>query len=393
MGIPCHAEPAEKTITIGLASTLKEKREVYRLRYRVYVEELGMDIGAIDHHNKMLYDDMDKDAFLLYAKAGTELVGTIRVNIGPLAAFPPELARILSMDRFEKFYEGRERRDFSYTSKLMVAAAYRNSAALHLLSAKAYEFYCERGVQFNFGVCNFHLLRLYEQLGLHRYGPSFTAEGYDGVLMPVVLLVDDVAHLRAVRSPLYRVARKRGVADDRAAEWFAGEFPEQAGLVNSQLVSEDGLWDELARRLKRAPSQAMPLLRGLTPAEARQFLHSCGIILSCRPGDFIARRGYMSHTLKVLLRGRLRAVDPAGAGQKTVRPGQCFGTSGLVGQLRYTEDIYAATDAEVLVLSRLGFQRFQHSHPEIADKVVGNMAQTADAGFRAAHGHKQRTAK
>lgn len=383
MSMPCLTEPSENQLIIGIATTLREKREIYRFRYRVYVEEMGMRLASADSGDKLLYDDMDRWAVLIYAKAGGRIVGTQRVNIGTLDEFPEDLAQFLQLPRFEKFYGEGGRGRYAYTSKLMVAPTYRNSAVLHLLTAKGYELYCDQGVHFNFGVCNFHLLRLYEQFGGRRIGGPFSAPGYDGVLAPFVILVDDVEHLRAVRSPFYRQARKRGVSGGPVSEWFKREFSEQAGIINSQLVSEDELWEALSRRLKGAPNMAMPLLRGLSAADASRFLHDCGLVLPCRPGDYIARQGFTSHTLKVLLTGRVRTVGPADVGAKVVRPGQCFGTAGLVEQPGYIEDVYAVTAAEVLVLSRLAFQRFQHSHPEVADIIVRNMHRlTGDRSHR-----------
>jgi hypothetical protein len=387
MSMSCLAEQSGSQLTIGFATTLREKREIYRFRYRVYVEEMGMRLGSADSSDKLLYDDMDRWAVLIYAKAGEEIVGTQRVNIGTMAEYPEDLAQYLMLPRFEKFYGEAGKGKYAYTSKLMVAPSYRNSAALHLLTAKGYEVYCDQGAHFNFGVCNFHLLRLYEQFGARRIGGPFGAPGYDGVLAPFVILVDDVEHLRAVRSPFYRQARKRGWAGSEAAAWFGREFPEQAGVINSQLVGEDELWEALGKRLKGVPNKVIPLLRGLPAAEASRFLHECGLVMQCRPGDYIARSGFTSHTLKVLLTGRVRTMGPAGA--KVVRPGQCFGTVGLVEQPRYVEDVYAATAAEVLVLSRLGFQRFQHSHPDVADKIIRNIASLTGERYRTGSQRRQ----
>lgn len=393
MSMPCQKETAENAITVGIATTLREKRKIYRLRYRVYVEEMAMKLDAIDHANKLLYDEMDQTAVLLYAQCGSEVIGTMRINIGRVADLPPDLARILCLERFENYYEGGEKGVYAYTGKLMVAPEYRNSVAMFLLMVKGYEIYCQYGVKFSFGVCNFHLLRLYEQLGYRRYGGTFVADGYDGVLSSIVMLIDDVDHLRAVRSPFYRPARKRGLAGDGGvSEWFGREFPEQAGIINSQLVGEDELWDIVSKQLKKAPNEAMPLLRGLSSAEARRFLHECGLIMPCRPGDYLARQGFTSHTLKVLLSGRVRTLGTAGAGGKIVRPGQCFSTAGLIEQPRYTEDAYAVTSAEVLVLSRLGFQRFQHSHPDVAAKISRNIDRLTGYRYHA-DSDKRQTAK
>ena len=117
----------EHPIIIGIATTLKEKREIYRLRYRIYIEEMAMYITSADHDNNLLYDDLDKWGILLYAKSGSELIGTIRVNIGQQSEFPPDLSQFLSLKRFQKFYRENNQQIFAYSSKLMVAPHCRNS--------------------------------------------------------------------------------------------------------------------------------------------------------------------------------------------------------------------------------------------------------------------------
>ncbi|HWR45317.1 cyclic nucleotide-binding domain-containing protein [Sporomusa sp.] len=371
----------EYPITIGIATASREKEEIYRLRYQIYVEEMAMQLTSVDHSNSLLYDQLDKWAILIYAKAGPKTIGTIRINIGPLSKFPPDLVQILSLNRFQKFYkENNQQSFFAYSSKLMVDPYYRNTAALHLLTAKAYELGCGQ-VQFCFGVCNFHLLRLYEQIGWRRLDRSFTAPGYDGVLIPLVLLIDDIEYFRAVRSPLYRIARKRGLLNTCAAGWFREEFTEHSNTMNSQLVTEEELWAFLRKRLRHEPNLTIRVLDRLSAAEARQFLHYCGIIIQCRAGDYITLCGYTSHTLGILITGRL-SPGFAGSEADTILPGHCFGTAGLVGQPRYTEDIYAVTDTEILIISRLSFHKFQHSHPDIALKIIQNIETFTDEQIR-----------
>lgn len=382
MSLSSLAATPENTIEIGIAATPEEKREIYRLRYRIYIEEMDMQLTSADHVNSLLSDELDEWGILLYAKAGEEYIGTLRVNIGTVENFSQDLTKRLSLERFKKFYTDGKSPYFAYSSKLMVTQQYRNSTAFYLLMAKGYETYYNYGVQFNFGICNFHLPRLYEQFGWRRFGQSFTAPGYDGVLIPVVLLVDDIQHMRAVRSPFYRQARNRGQLSDRAASWFYEEFPECLADVNNQLTSEAELWAMLQDRLGRRPEAAIPILDGVNVEDAKKFVHGCGLIMSFRAGDPIVGRGFESHTVNILLAGGVKSPGAAGLGISSVLPGQCFGTAGLAGSAQCTQDFIAATAAEVLVLSRLGFAKFQHNHPAAAGRILHNLAAWTRSTFR-----------
>ena len=158
MIMPSSQEPTQPTISIGIATTLREKREIYRLRYQIYVEEMAMQPIAVDHRHKLLYEDLDDWGVLFYAKVGSQLIGTMRINLGDIKAFPQNLVQIFSLDKFQKFYGSAEPQNIAYCSKLMVVPHYRNSMTLYLLMVKGYEFYCQHQVQFTFGICKFHLL-------------------------------------------------------------------------------------------------------------------------------------------------------------------------------------------------------------------------------------------
>lgn len=368
----CQEESRNNPITISVASTLREKMEVYRFRYRVYIEELAMQIDNADHERKMIFDEGDREGLLIYARVGGDIVGTQRLNIGTINEFPSDLAHFLSWDRFQSCYGGRKLPILSYTSKLMVAEQYRNTPVLHLITAKGYELYCDYNVQFNFGACNFHLLRLYEQFGCRRYGSSFTAPGYDGVVTPVVLIVNDIQHLRAVRSPFYRLARKRGDISQSLATWFYAEFKESSDLVNSQLISEEELWLTIVDRLGCLSKYHIPIFQGLSLAEIKKLIFQCGILVKYRDGEPITTRNASSHTHKILISGMLNKTDAFGFNEM-IMPGQSFGASGLVGHAPYSEDVVAATASEVLIFSSLNFERFRYSHPDIAFKVIQNL--------------------
>ncbi|WP_110954947.1 GNAT family N-acyltransferase [Anaerosinus massiliensis] len=362
-------------ITLGIADTPEEKLKVYQFRYHIYAEEMSKQFPNMDHRNKLLFDELDEWAIIIYAKVEADIIGTLRINIGNIHNFPSFWQKALDLEKFLAFQ--REPSLFAYTSKFMVASDYRNSAVSYLLSARSYAAYCTHQVQFSFGVCNFHLLRLYEQFGFRRYGRNFIDQGY-GLLAPYVLLVDDLSHLRAVRSPFYRSARKRNVINLQAAEWFHKTFKENTVHINSQLISQEDLWQHLQQKLSAAPNQSIPILQGLSTIEAMKFLHSCSIIVKCYAGDQIVCEGDTNYALNILINGHLTRTNPSYNSEKTIAAGQTIGGNGLINHPKHTENVFAVTDAEVLVLSSLAFPKFHHTHPTIAQKVLYNITKNKD---------------
>ncbi len=358
---------AEKLFTVGIAETDEEKKAIYRFRYEIYVEEMSRQLTSSDHKEKMLYDEMDEWGTLIYVKVNSKLIGTSRINIGQLRKFHPELRDTLELTRFQKFYSGKLHQNFGLITKLMVDPVFRNSQALYLLMAKAYELSCAHNVQFTFGGCNIYLLRLYEEIGGQRFGKNFQDPGY-GMLTPIVWLIDDVEHMRKLHSPFYRLARKRTELDLEVGSWFASEFQEGGNLINSQLVTEEELWKAIANNLGTTPAE-IPWLQGLSEDEMKKLFHKCGIIAKCYAGDQVIVQGDPSNEVNILLNGRLEMDGP-----DTIFPGQHFGATGLEGSSHQPNNIFAVTPAEILVLSRIAFPKFRHRYPDIAGRVLQNIA-------------------
>ncbi len=358
----------ESTIKICLAITPEEKREIYRFRYKTYVEEMSRHLEEVDYDNKLLYDEMDEWALLLYAKIGSEIIATKRINLGSILDFPQKVIEFLSLEVFTSSPINGVHK-FAFITKVMVAPAYRSSPVLYLLMAKSYEICCHNNIQFIFGICNFHLLPLYEQIGCHRYYKNFYYPGH-GLAVPIVMLPDDLQHFRQVRSPLFRVARKRGILCANTVEWFHTKFTKHASTINSQIVTEEEVWAILCKHFNCLPTEAITLLHELPVIEAKKFLHCCGIFVQCDPGNIITTQGDVSYLYNILLSGKLKSLTFQRPVKEYTTSGQHFGANGLTEHNKHTESIAAMSTSEILVLSGIAFQKFYRSHPDIAHKII-----------------------
>jgi len=373
---------SESSIKIGVAITPAEKKEIYHFRYQIYVEEMSRHFAEVDYDNQQLYDDMDEWSMLLYAKIGSKIIATKRITIGTIADFPQKVIDFLSLETFDKRSHMSSAQEFAFITKVMVAPAHRGSPVLYLLMAKCYEICCLNHIQFIFGISNFHLLNLYEQMGCRRYYKNFFYPGH-GLAVPIVLLADDVQHFRKVRSPLFRIARKRKALNTNAVEWFDAIFTDNSPIINSQLVSEEELWSILCKRLQGLPTEVITLLQGVSDTEAKKFLHSCGIFVQCAPGDLITFQGDVSYSCNILISGKLKSLTFIRPTKEYLTPGQTFGANGLTEHNKHTEDIAAVSSAEVLALSGVSFQKFTRTNPEIAHKIIQNLIKsTARKTFR-----------
>lgn len=360
-------------IHIDIATTAKEKEQVYRLRYQIYVEEMGRRISRVNHRRRLLYDDMDDWGLLFYARAGGELVGTVRLHIGFSDDFPPELVAPMAMDRFHEFRSSDgASHPLSFASKGMISPHYRKSRAHHLLCTHYYQACRSQGVLFHFSGGAPALVAMHEHLGARRYKSNFFVPDY-GCMVPFVTLLDDIDHLRRVRSPFGEVAGQWPAAAESAA-WFTREFPHaHTRYINKQLTAEAELWQIMGKKLGQPLENTVGIFRGLTEAEARICAHA-GHMVFFEQGDTVVYPDDMSNEIFVVLAGTLVVRRRfAGRRQAILRPGQVYGEKTFVAHARRNATVVAQTDTDLLVLPRQALERLEHQHPAVAAKLLHNI--------------------
>ena len=206
---------------------------------------------------------------------------------------------------------------------------------------------------------------------MHRYYKNFELPGY-GLQAPIIFLVNDIAHLRTIRSPFYRLARRQGMLDSRSVKWFHEKFTAYSRFVNSETVTEAELWSLLSSHLSCSPNEAIALLNELTSIETKKFLHCCASLIPFEPGNRLTHQGDVSYAYNILVSGRIRSQTFLRPAKEYGRSGQHFGANGLTGHQCH-RDLDAVESGEMLILSGLAFQRFYHTHPEIAHKITRRM--------------------
>ncbi|HWR45916.1 GNAT family N-acyltransferase [Sporomusa sp.] len=83
----------QDSIQISIARNQWEKDMVYRLRYGVYVEEMGKSISSAHHVSQQIYDEMDEFSIILYATQESTLIGTLRLTVGNIDVYPKSLLK------------------------------------------------------------------------------------------------------------------------------------------------------------------------------------------------------------------------------------------------------------------------------------------------------------
>jgi len=195
---------------IRSATTPEDLTKVARFRYRIYVEEMGRFQQYADHKEKTVHEPLDRHGHILMALEDSNVVGTVRFNLGSESEFGPytELYRLRELGAL---FPNR----VSITTKLMIAPEYRRTPLALKLALASYKCGSARGVDIDAMDCNPPLRPFFTKLGYRQIFGAIDHPEY-GYVIPMFLAVRDKCHLKQVGSPFYKFAQSLEQDDDSA---------------------------------------------------------------------------------------------------------------------------------------------------------------------------------
>lgn len=145
---------------LRLAQTGADVRAAQRLRYEVFVTELGGDGPLVDHDARLERDEFDEffDHLLLIDKrldpaSGEHVIGVYRLLRGDQAQ---RAGRFYSEDEYDLTQLRNCGRSLMELGRSCVHADYRGSRAMFLLWNGLGAYVIEHGIEVMFGVASFH---------------------------------------------------------------------------------------------------------------------------------------------------------------------------------------------------------------------------------------------
>ena len=130
MTTPANADPSFSKLSLSLASTAKEVKEVQRLRYKVFIEAMGLD--AMANADGLDRDEFDEhcDHLIVRDTRTLKVVGTYRV-LGPNAA--RHIGRYYSENEFDLSRLQNIRGSIAEAGRACIHPDYRGGAVIMLL--------------------------------------------------------------------------------------------------------------------------------------------------------------------------------------------------------------------------------------------------------------------
>lgn len=139
--------------TTSLARTQAEVAEAQRLRYEVFVAELGGDGPLVDHKNQLEMDRFDPFFDHLLLRYGGRVVGVYRLLRGDQAL---AAGQFYSEDEYDLSTLRRSGRKLLELGRSCVAADYRGGAGLLYLWQGLAAYVADHGIEVLFGTASFH---------------------------------------------------------------------------------------------------------------------------------------------------------------------------------------------------------------------------------------------
>jgi hypothetical protein len=297
------------------------------------------------------------------------VVATARLTWGGEAPLPQ---RMIDQYRLQPFLAELPASAIAVGERAMVRPHLRGTDVLLKMMIAGIPWANERRIQLIFGDCEPHLLNLYLGLGQRTYAEKNINSPEAGYLIPIVTVVEDVAYLRQIGSPL--AAHVRDFGDDaRIPDCIKRDIADGSAVMSRLHMTPGDYWNEVNSTLSELEAHHITALDGFSEEEAARCLEKSTII-DCESGDRVLKKGGVARNLFVVLEGTLEVRD-GDAVQAVISAGDVFGEMAFLLERPRTADVYAATDGtRILSLSETQLRKMISSDPVIAARLLLNIS-------------------
>ena len=346
---------------VHVARTADERAAVYRMRYRVYVDEQrDVHLPGTDHGRREIRQPEDDlpGTLLFYTGTPPDITGTVTVHVLDPARLPEGFARDFALERFPTIAG----RPLCHVGFLMADRTLRGSANVLALTAGAVaRTVLDHHVEVMFSVCAPGLLRNYQRFGLRPYGAPVVST-YRGMQIPVAGICADLDHLRRCASPWYPTLAVLGAEGRLPRREFASLLPAFArgGVEVDPARVRAQVEGAMARH-------SMPFLERLPEATRRRALDG-GVVFDVAPGVVMMVEGFVNRDVFVVLEGMLE-VRRGDRVLATRGPGEVLGEIAFFSDTgQRAASVRSTAAGRILFLGNGSLRRLAAKHP--ADGVA-----------------------
>ena len=354
---------------IRFAETPEEREAVFRQRYRIYTEEMGVYRSSADHERKQLSDANDATGRLLYTSEGNEIVAAIRIHTGTGAPFPEAFKTVYDLRRFAPPVPYSE---MAILTRFLVNSGHRGSSISFRLMAACHDFLLSQGIHMVFVACAPHLINLYLALGFRTYTRNFNDPDV-GFVVPMVLLARDIEYLKRIKSPL--LSKLTRIVPVSEADTSLRPAPPLASAVKSEHTHQQEYWSQVFGLLSEQSAGRHHIFDGLS-AEQTHLVLTKGHLIECSMGELIIKKGATSTGMFIIMSGNVEVRDD-GEVLATLGKGEVLGEMAFLLASPRSADVYAVSEGvRILSTDEKTLRQLVETEPTAAAKFLLNLSKS-----------------
>lgn len=189
--------------------------DVQRLRCEVYFHEQGQQFEK----SKRIADGLDGSGTVIVVESGARAVGTLRIHDFGAPTVQVEYGSLFQIDEFARAWPLSQ---VAVGTRFAVQSEQRIKGVVDQLIEETYQFALDNRIRYGLVACAPSLHGLMEYYGFREYLPPAILPNGEAVLR-MLLVVEDVAHLRECDSPLQHLVRDPAAAE-AALAWMKRTF-------------------------------------------------------------------------------------------------------------------------------------------------------------------------
>lgn len=206
-------------MTILSSANPEEKDQIFKLRYRVYIEELGKHHIDNDHLRKIVSDEYDEAGRYIYAKNEARVCGALRV----ILFNEVYLRRLCNMYKLPAgFINEVDLKSIGFVDRFVIDKEFRNSMLGLKIMKRLYTDTINSGISFGFINAERSLVRTYYQIGYRVYDYFYTITNEKRYLM--VCFMRDFDYMLNIKSPLTRCFNDIVLSDESGSVKIASKY-------------------------------------------------------------------------------------------------------------------------------------------------------------------------
>lgn len=354
---------------IRMLESTEERREVQRMFYEIYVEEMGRLQDEADHENRLLVLD-NFEHFRILGAFDTEetLQGFTVLTTGEDIAISEDYTQDYNLTLFQDIIP--QKRFFFAENTLVRRAVRGTSIAINLIMA-ASDYFFKHEYPAAFIDCEPHLLNLFTRLGFRSYTEPYFEPQF-GMVCPLILL-PDVEHLTQLNSPLAQLPHAPTQSSEQTLALRA-ICEQRASLLGTQQTMSEAEWNHVYQLSIKSNDMGTSIFSDMTEEQKEVCLKN-SLVLTCHQGTPIITKGNKGdQSMYLILSGSVLIQNKQGKTIAVRGEGDILGEIAFLMKVERTANVTAAVDnTRILIFNQKNIEAMIAHNSDVASRFLFNL--------------------